>query len=98
MPLKIKQDHSRFREIIRGRIKANLRKYIQKGEMIGKKGKDLITIPVPSIDIPTSATVTRSREASAREKASRARCSLPARWKATARARPGRARDSTRWQ
>src|SRR2546430_10508978 len=52
MPLKIKQDHSRFREIIRGRIKANLRKYIQKGEMIGKKGKDLITIPVPSIDIP----------------------------------------------
>jgi len=52
LPLKIKQDHSRFREIIRGRIKENLRKYIQKGEMIGKKGKDLITIPVPSIDIP----------------------------------------------
>src|SRR5437763_14007967 len=52
MPLKIKQDHSRFREIIRGRIKENLRKYIQKGEMIGKKGKGLITIPVPSIDIP----------------------------------------------
>ena len=52
MPLKIKQDHSRFREIIRWRIKENLRKYIQKGEMIGKKGKDLITIPVPSIDIP----------------------------------------------
>jgi uncharacterized sporulation protein YeaH/YhbH (DUF444 family) len=52
VPLKIKQDHSRFREIIRGRIKNNLRKYIQKGEMIGKKGKDLITIPVPSIDIP----------------------------------------------
>src|ERR1700750_1072778 len=51
MPLKIKQDHSRFREIIRGRIKENLRKYIQKGEMIGKKGKDLITIPVPSLDI-----------------------------------------------
>src|SRR5207237_8198642 len=52
MPLKIKQDHSRFREIIRGRIKENLREYIQKGEMIGKKGKDLITIPVPYIDRP----------------------------------------------
>ena len=52
MPLKIKQDHARFREIIRGKIKDNLRKYIQKGEMVGKKGKDLITIPVPSIDIP----------------------------------------------
>jgi uncharacterized sporulation protein YeaH/YhbH (DUF444 family) len=52
VPLRIKQDHSRFREIVRGRIKQNLRKYIQKGEMVGKKGKDLITIPVPSIDIP----------------------------------------------
>jgi sporulation protein YhbH len=52
MPLKIKGDHARFKEIVRGKIKDNLRKYIQKGEMIGKKGKDLITIPVPSIDIP----------------------------------------------
>ncbi len=52
MSLKIEQDHARFREIVRGRIKQNLRKYIPKGEMIGKKGKDLITIPVPTIDIP----------------------------------------------
>jgi len=29
--VKIKQDHSRFREIIAGAIKENLRKYIQKG-------------------------------------------------------------------
>ncbi len=52
MALKIKQDHARFRDIVRGRIKQNLKKYIQKGEMIGKKGKDYITIPVPTIDIP----------------------------------------------
>ncbi len=52
MPLKIRSDHARFKEIVRGKIKENLRKYIQKGEMIGKKGKDIITIPVPSIDIP----------------------------------------------
>lgn len=52
MPLKIRSDHARFKEIVRGRIKENLRKYVQKGEMIGKKGKDLVTIPVPSIDIP----------------------------------------------
>jgi sporulation protein YhbH len=52
MSLKIKQDHARFRDIVRGRIKNNLKKYIQKGEMIGKKGKDFITIPVPTIDIP----------------------------------------------
>ena len=52
MALKIKQDHARFRDIVRGRIKRNLKKYVQKGEMIGKKGKDFITIPIPTIDIP----------------------------------------------
>jgi hypothetical protein len=52
MTLKIKQDHNRFRDIVRGRIKQNLRQYIQKGEMLGKRGKDLVSIPVPSIDIP----------------------------------------------
>ncbi|HET6438339.1 MAG TPA: DUF444 family protein [Anaeromyxobacter sp.] len=52
MSLKIKQDHARFRDIVRGRIKRNLKKYIQKGEMVGKKGKDFITIPVPTIDMP----------------------------------------------
>ncbi|MBI5544026.1 MAG: DUF444 family protein [Deltaproteobacteria bacterium] len=52
MSLKIKQDHNRFKQIVRGRIKNNMRKYLQKGEMIGKKGKDLISIPLPTIDIP----------------------------------------------
>ncbi|AGC47692.1 DUF444 family protein [Myxococcus stipitatus] len=52
MTLKIHQDHSRFKQIVRGKIKANLRKYVQKGEMIGKKGKDAISIPIPFIDIP----------------------------------------------
>jgi len=52
MSLKIKQDHNRFKQIVRGRIKGNLRKYLQKGEMIGKKGKDQISIPLPTIDIP----------------------------------------------
>ena len=52
MALRIDQDHSRFKQIVRGKIKANLRKYVQKGEMIGKKGKDAISIPIPFIDIP----------------------------------------------
>jgi len=50
--LRIDQDHSRFKQIVRGKIKANLRKYVQQGEMIGKKGKETISIPVPFIDIP----------------------------------------------
>ncbi len=52
MALRIKQDHRRFRQIVRGRIKENLKKYISKGEMIGKKGRDRISIPVPQIDLP----------------------------------------------
>jgi hypothetical protein len=50
--LKIHQDHSRFKQIVRGKIKANLRRYVQKGEMLGKRGKDTISIPIPFIDIP----------------------------------------------
>src|SRR5512138_3480077 len=52
MSLKIDQDHSRFRGIVRGKIRQNLRKYISHGELIGRKGKDLVSIPIPQIDIP----------------------------------------------
>jgi sporulation protein YhbH len=50
--LKIGQDHARFRHIVRGRIRRNLRKYITKGELIGRQGKDKVSIPIPHIDIP----------------------------------------------
>ena len=49
---KIERDHSRFRQIVRGRIKKDLRKYITNSEMMGKKGKDLVSIPVPQIELP----------------------------------------------
>lgn len=52
MSLRIDQDHSRFRNIVRGRIRQNLRKYISKGELLGRQGKDLVSIPIPHIDIP----------------------------------------------
>jgi sporulation protein YhbH len=52
MSLKIDQDHSRFRNIVRGRIRQNLRKYISQGELIGRKGKEVVSIPIPQIDIP----------------------------------------------
>lgn len=48
----IQEDHSRFRDIIRGRIRQNFKKYVTHGEMIGKREKDFVKIPVPSIDIP----------------------------------------------
>ena len=53
MVLNIEQDHLRFREIVRGRIKQDLKKYISNSELIGKKGKDFVSIPVPQIELPT---------------------------------------------
>jgi len=48
----IDQDHQRFRQIVKGKIRGDLRKFITRGELIGKEGKHLIAIPVPGIDIP----------------------------------------------
>ena len=52
MVLKIEKDHQRFRQIVKGRIRDDLRKFLSKGELIGKEGKHLISIPVRSIDLP----------------------------------------------
>jgi sporulation protein YhbH len=52
MSQKIDLDHRRFRQIIRGKIKENLRKYISHGEMVARKGKDTVAIPLPQVDIP----------------------------------------------
>ncbi|HLG19707.1 MAG TPA: DUF444 family protein [Bdellovibrionota bacterium] len=52
MALKIDNDYNRFKQIVRGKIKRDLRKYMSSGEMIGKKGKDLVSIPISRIDIP----------------------------------------------
>ena len=52
MVQRIEHDHARFRQIVRGKVRNELRQYITRGEMIGKQGKDLISIPVPQIEIP----------------------------------------------
>ena len=52
MIMKIERDQRRFRQIVRGRIRQNLRKYVTHGEMIGRKGRDLVSIPVPQLDVP----------------------------------------------
>ena len=52
MRLSIRQDHTRFKQIVRGKIKQNLKKFISQGELIGKQGKETISIPIPQIDIP----------------------------------------------
>lgn len=50
--LRIEADSGRFRQIVRGQIKRNLRRYISNGELIGRQGKDLVSIPLPQIELP----------------------------------------------
>jgi sporulation protein YhbH len=52
MTTKIDADVERFRQIVRGKIRDNLKKYVTHGEMIGRKGRDLVSIPVPQLDVP----------------------------------------------
>jgi sporulation protein YhbH len=49
---KIKQDHQRFKQIVRGKIKDNLRDYMSEGELTGQKGGDTVKVPLPRIDLP----------------------------------------------
>jgi sporulation protein YhbH len=50
--MRIQRDQNRFREIVRGKIRQNLRRYVSHGEMIGRKGRDLVSIPIPQLDVP----------------------------------------------
>jgi uncharacterized sporulation protein YeaH/YhbH (DUF444 family) len=52
MSRSINRDLKRFREIVRGRVRKNLRKYVTHGEMIGRTGGETVSIPVPNIEIP----------------------------------------------
>jgi len=52
MLTKIDRDQSRFKQIVRGKIRENLRKYVTHGEMIGRKGRELVSIPLPQLDVP----------------------------------------------
>lgn len=49
---RIDSDRDRFKEIVRGKIRKNLKKFISQGELIGKQGKDLVSVPVPQVDLP----------------------------------------------
>lgn len=53
MVSKIEQDHQRFRQIVQGKIRRDLRKFLSRGELIGREGKRFVSIPVHDIDIPT---------------------------------------------
>lgn len=52
MSLPIDTDVGRFRSIVRGKVRDELKRFMSRGEMIGRKGKNIVSIPLPRIDIP----------------------------------------------
>ena len=52
MVRRVEKDRSRFRQIVHKNIRKDLRKYISHTEMIGRRGKDLVSIPMPHIQHP----------------------------------------------
>lgn len=52
MILNIENDLNRFRNIVKGRVRKDLKRYMSSGEMIGKQGDKIVSIPIPEINIP----------------------------------------------
>jgi sporulation protein YhbH len=52
MVRRIERDRRRFEQIVRGRIKQDLKRHITRGELIGKRGDELVSIPLPHIELP----------------------------------------------
>jgi hypothetical protein len=52
MTMHMESDLNRFRKIVRGKVKKELRRFISSGDLIGRQGKKTVTIPLPRIDIP----------------------------------------------
>lgn len=61
MVTRIEKDVGRFNRILKGKVRDNLKKYINQGEMIAKKGDEMVSVPVPQIDIPHFTYETRQK-------------------------------------
>ena len=49
---RMERDRARFRDIVRGRLRRDLRKYLSTSELLGRQGRNAISIPVPQIELP----------------------------------------------
>lgn len=61
MVKRIERDRKRFDDIVRGRIKEDLKRHITRGELIGKRGSEIVSIPVPQIELPRFRYGSRER-------------------------------------
>ena len=53
MPRRITEDHNQFRDVVSGKIRKGLKKFIKSGQIFKNRGKNgKISINIPRIDIP----------------------------------------------
>ncbi len=53
MTTKIEQDHQRFRQIVKGRIRKDLKRFIARGDFLARAGRKVVAVPVSDIDLPS---------------------------------------------
>lgn len=52
MNSKIETDRRRFSQIVRGTIKSGLRKYMSHTRLIGGRGDNTVSVPIPQVELP----------------------------------------------
>ena len=50
--LRIEADRARFREIVRGRIRSDLKRYLSSSELFARRGERAVSVPIPQIELP----------------------------------------------
>lgn len=50
--LRIHRDHARFRAIVRGKVRQNLRRFVVQGDLVAQHGKKKVSIPLDEIRLP----------------------------------------------
>lgn len=49
---RIREDHKRFHDIVRDKVKHKLKDHIKNGQKITRRGKDFVVVNVPVVDLP----------------------------------------------
>lgn len=49
---RIQSDVNRFKAIVRGKVREELRKHLGQQELFGKQGKRVVSIPIPHLELP----------------------------------------------
>ena len=49
---RIDADRARFREVVRGKIRQDLKKYLSTSELIARRGEKVVSVPIPQIELP----------------------------------------------